>query len=115
MFSLFSINSETKITLYCYTHKQQHNMSWNILAYLIYLTVTTYTILVIGKQLHSNGIYFVRKVFVDQPTANTVNNLLLLAYYLVNIGYAFITLSSWEPISDMVMLVFELSKHIGLI
>ena len=90
-------------------------MSWNIIAYLIYSLVTIYTILVIGRHLHSNGIFFIRTVFTDTGTANTVNDLLLLGYYLVNIGYAFITLSSWGSINNFTALVTALSEHIGLI
>jgi len=90
-------------------------MTWNILAYSIYLSLTILTIVIIGRQLHSNGIFYVRKVLPEETTADTVNNILLLAYYLVNIGYSFLTLSNWEPITDVTMLLKALCEHLGFI
>ena len=90
-------------------------MSWNIIAYILYLLITIYTIMVVGKQLHRHGEPFVDRVFTDSKVAINVNNLLLLGYYLVNIGYALLTLTSWTPIESWSMLVLELSSHVGLI
>lgn len=90
-------------------------MTWNLIGYLIYGLITIYTILVIGKRLHRDGIFFVQKVFPEGETGKIVNNLLLLGYYLVNIGYAFMTISSWQTISGLGALFGALAEHIGLI
>lgn len=90
-------------------------MTWNIAGYLLYLLLSTYTIVFIGKRLHGNGIHFIRKIFTNEETANSVNNLLLLGYYLVNIGYLFMTISYWEPITNFPALLLTLTERIGII
>lgn len=90
-------------------------MTWNILAYSLYLLITAYTIFVVGKDLHRNGQPFVDKSFQDEQVAVNVNNVLLLGYYLVNIGYALLTITGWTPIYNWTSLVVELTGHIGLI
>lgn len=77
-------------------------MNYNILSYAIYALITIYIIVWIGKQFHSNGRIFILSLFQQrEDITDTTNNLLLVAYYLFNIGYAIIQFSFWEEIKEI--------------
>jgi len=91
-------------------------MNSNILAYAIYLTITVYIIYWVGRMFHRNGRVFILKLYHDQEAAaDTTNNLLLVAYYLFNIGYAFLQLKTWSYIRSCEQLIASLSTNIGLL
>lgn len=91
-------------------------MSYNVLAYGIYLLVTTYVVVIVGNILHKNGRPFLLSVFHDDASlADSVNNILLSGYYLINIGYSIVTLRIWEKIGLTTELIEILSFKIGAI
>lgn len=91
-------------------------MTYNVLAYGIYLVVTTYVIVVVGNILHKKGRPFVLSVFHNNASlADSVNNILLTGYYLVNIGYCIVTLRIWEKIDLVSELIEIVSFKIGTI
>ncbi|MEL6135581.1 MAG: hypothetical protein AAFR59_19655 [Bacteroidota bacterium] len=69
-------------------------MTLTYLSYGIYLGITLLIILQVGHQLHSVGARFIRFYFPEEGArAQQLNNLLLLGFYLVNMGYAVIVLT----------------------
>jgi len=65
---------------------------------------------------HSNGRVFILKLFKGETEAtDTMNNILLIAYYLFNIGYAFLQLKMWEQIVSLPQLIASLSEQIGIL
>jgi hypothetical protein len=87
----------------------------NTLAYIIYL-VATYIITVhVGLYLYKNGYAYIASLIPDSNLANTINKLLLLGYYLFNLGYVSIMLHHWAPIVSIAQLIFTLTYKIGLI
>lgn len=91
-------------------------MNYNILAYSIYAGITIYIIYYVGKLFHTNGRVFILRLFHQQiSTTDTTNNLLLLAYYLFNIGYAIIQFSYWETVTDMAVLLASVAQKTGLL
>lgn len=89
-------------------------MNANVVAYIIYLTVTLYIIYWIGKQFHRKGRVFILNLYHgNQPATDAVNNLLLVAYYLFNIGYAFLRIRTWEYLHNYAQLITSLSAQIG--
>jgi hypothetical protein len=91
-------------------------MSYNVMAYLFYLLVTVYVIVVVGNALHKNGRPFLLNVFHQNISlADSVNNLLLTGYYLLNIGYCIIALRIWTEIGTFQQLTEILSFKIGTI
>lgn len=68
-------------------------MSYTFIEHSIYLILITGIILRVGHLLHQAGASFVHLFLPHNPAmATQVNNLLLVGYYLVNIGYAFLML-----------------------
>jgi hypothetical protein len=86
-----------------------------ILIYLIYLVIAALITLAVGKNLHSNGYYLILDLFKNQEFTETVNNLLLTGYYLVNIGYIATTVSQFGAVDTLSLAAEELSYKIGII
>jgi hypothetical protein len=91
-------------------------MNSNITAYIIYLIITIYIIIWVGKMFHTNGRVFILQLYKgDTASADTTNNILLVAYYLFNTGYAFLKLKTWEYVRSVPQLITSLSHHLGVL
>ena len=64
------------------------------ITYSIYILVTANVIVVVGYDLYAKGENLILELFQNIPFTQTVNKLLLLGYYLVNLGYLAITIPS---------------------
>lgn len=96
--------------------QRTENMNNNVVAYIIYILITIYIIIWLGKSFHRNGRVFILQLYKGDTTAtDTTNNLLLVAYYLFNIGYALLQLRQWEKIFHTEQLIATLSSQIGLL
>lgn len=81
-------------------------MNLNILGYSIYLIITTLIIIKVGKICYRNGNIYVAELIPKHiDLCHRTNQLLLLGYYLLNIGYCAMTLISWETIASYPRLV----------
>ena len=81
-------------------------MNLNILGYIIYLTITIFIIIKVGKICYRNGNIFVSELIPDhEDLCQKVNQILLLGYYLLNIGYCAMTLIQWENIEILSELI----------
>lgn len=91
-------------------------MNYNILAYFIYLTLMIFIIVFVGRFFYRNGRVFIVNLFKNRISlADTINYLLLIAYYLFNIGYALFTLSIWEPVVTIQLLISSISANMGIL
>ncbi|MEO0046422.1 MAG: hypothetical protein RL705_1613, partial [Bacteroidota bacterium] len=74
-------------------------MNLNILGYPIYLLITIFIIVKVGRICYQNGNIYVAQLIPDHiDLCHKINQVLLLGYYLMNIGYCAMTLISWEKI-----------------
>ncbi len=88
----------------------------NTIAYIIYLLITCYITVVVGQSLHRHGKPYLDDIFDGDTTLyNAINNILLTGYYLLNIGYAFLMLRSWEIITNYQALVEAITYKSGII
>lgn len=90
-------------------------MSYNTLAYLIYLPFTLILTIWVGRDLHQKGVGLLTNALGDAPLVKVVNQFLLLGYYLLNIGYAAVCLSLFPSISNLLELSEALASRIGFI
>ena len=91
-------------------------MNYNILAYIIFLVVIIFIIVYVGRYFYSNGSIFIIALFTGhKATAHQVNKLLLIAYYLFNIGYAFLKLKQWQKINNTETLFSSLATNTGVL
>jgi hypothetical protein len=65
---------------------------------------------------YKNGELFLITLFENNITlTKNINNLLLIGYYLVNLGYSIITISYWDKIDNLIELINSLSGTLGKI
>ncbi|HTN46021.1 MAG TPA: hypothetical protein VL098_06695 [Flavipsychrobacter sp.] len=91
-------------------------MSLNVMAYCIYLVITTLIILWVGRILHKNGRVFMLNLMQGNTHfTDTLNNILLVAYYLFNMGYALLIVTTWNRVETTAELIASLSSNLGLL
>jgi hypothetical protein len=91
-------------------------MNYNILAYLLYGCITIYIIWHVGRSFHRNGRIFILRLFHGNiALTDTTNNILLIAYYLFNIGYSVVQLSFWERISGVDTMISSVALKTGVL
>jgi hypothetical protein len=91
-------------------------MPYILISYSAYLVITLILTIWVARTLFRNGKIFLIDIFHgNTELAQAVNNLLLVGFYLINIGYAVYTLSITNTIADTRQLVEVLSLKVGAI
>ena len=91
-------------------------MNYIIITYCFYLVITIALTVWVARTLFRNGKVFLVDIFHgNKELADSVNNLLLVGFYLINIGYAVYTLQVTGSISNFQEVIEKLSLKIGLI
>ncbi|UOG74032.1 hypothetical protein MTX78_18150 [Hymenobacter tibetensis] len=91
-------------------------MNYLLLVYGVYLPVTVLLTVWVARTLFTNGRTFLVDIFHgNEPLADSVNKLLLTGFYLINIGYATLTLRSDDPVNSYQQTVETLSIKLGTI
>ena len=87
-----------------------------IITYAFYLLITICLTVWVARTLFKNGKVFLIDIFHgNKELADSVNNLLLVGFYLINLGYAVYTLQVTNVIVTTQQVIEELSIKIGLI
>lgn len=90
--------------------------NYNFISYLIYLPITFYITVIVGWILYKKGIVFLSDAFNSNvELASILNRFLLLGYYLLNLGYAAVSIHIFSEINSFTQLIEELSKRIGML
>jgi hypothetical protein len=91
-------------------------MNYFILTYVIYLLVSIALTVWVAKVLFKNGRIFLVDIFHgNNELADSVNKLLVVGFYLVNIGYMSLALKEYGTIANMQVVVEVLSYKVGWI
>jgi hypothetical protein len=91
-------------------------LNYNIITYFIYLPITIVLTVWVAKALFKNGKVFLQDIFHgNKELADSVNNLLLVGFYLINIGYVVYTLRVVNSITSIQEVIEILSIKVGLI
>ena len=86
------------------------------LFYSIYIVLTTILIIYVANYLFRNGKSFLLSAFKGNETvANSINNLLKMGFYLVNIGYALVSIRYGYNLHNTAQLIEALAVKIGII
>ena len=81
-------------------------MNLNIIGYILYLLITTIIIVKVGRICYQNGNIYVAQLIPEHvDLCQKTNQVLLIGYYLLNLGYCAMTVISWEKIVDYSQLV----------
>ncbi|MBD1362178.1 hypothetical protein IDJ77_00020 [Mucilaginibacter sp. ZT4R22] len=91
-------------------------MNYFILTYAVYLTVSILLTIWVAKVLFNNGRIFLVDIFHgNAPLADSVNKLLVVGFYLINIGYMCLVLKETHTIKSTQEVIEVLSYKIGTI
>lgn len=91
-------------------------MNLIIWTYAIYLLVSVALTVWVAKTLHKNGrIFLVDSFGGNEPLADSVNHLLVVGFYLMNIGYVTLALKYGVDIANAREAVETFSTKIGMV
>src|SRR6266576_1613124 len=84
--------------------------------YLAYLVISVALTIWVARTLHKNGrIFLVDSVLGNEPMADSVNHLLVVGFYLINIGYVTLALKYGDKAADARTALEILSTKVGLV
>lgn len=84
------------------------------ITYAFYLFISVYITVIVGKRLYDHGQVYTCEVFEDVALNLYVNKLLLVGYYLLNIGYAFFVLVFIPNVDGVSEMISVVSTHAGM-
>ena len=91
-------------------------MNHTVTAYLIYLSVAVAMTVWVARTLHKNGRVFLVQAFRGkEDMADSVNHLLVVGFYLINIGFITTALRYGEKPHDMQEMIEFLSTKLGVV
>lgn len=91
-------------------------MDYTIIAYSLYLVLTIGLTMWVANTLFKNGKVFLVEIFANNTEfADSVNKLLVVGFYLINLGYAVSALDAIGNVHDLSDLFIRLSKRVGII
>src|SRR5712692_1683570 len=89
-------------------------MNIEIATYLLYLAISIALTVWVAHTLHKNGRIFLVDVFHgNEPLADSVNHLLVVGFYLVNLGYVTLALQLTGPVDTLRLAIEMLSGKLG--
>ena len=84
--------------------------------YLTYLGLSIGLTIWVARTLHRNGRIFLLDAFHgNAPLADSVNQLLVVGFYLINVGYIAIALKTTEPLSNLRQMIELESYKLGVV
>jgi hypothetical protein len=83
--------------------------------YLLYLAVSVGLTAWVATTLSRNGRVFLADVFADEKLAKAVNQLLVMGFYLLNLGYVTFAMRSGARVGDASAALETLSTKVGLV
>jgi hypothetical protein len=87
-----------------------------VVTYLVYVLLSALLTVWVAQTLHRNGRVFLVDVFRgNDKLADSVNHLLVVGFYLVNLGYVSLALKTAETIESAQRSIEVLSWKVGLV
>jgi hypothetical protein len=83
--------------------------------YVIYLGASVVLTVWVGRTLYVNGRRFLVEVMADENLADSVNHLLLVGFYLVNIGVAALLVNATGRLDTPATVVRTLATQLGIV
>jgi len=91
-------------------------MNYTVYSYAAYLPLSVALTIWVARTLHRNGrIFLVDAFHGDEKRADSVNHLLVVGFYLINIGYVTLALKYGDKPDNLQSAIEFLSTKIGLV
>ena len=85
----------------------------NIIGYSLYLGITFYITLFVGYKVYQLGMIYLTYLIHHHAICISINRILLIGYYLVNLGFSAVTLQQWNRIDNYTDLLQQLASKTG--
>ncbi|MBL9201112.1 MAG: hypothetical protein JNL39_11425, partial [Opitutaceae bacterium] len=91
-------------------------MNYTVLAYLLYLPIAITMTIWVARTLHRNGRVFVVAAFRgNEAMGDSVNHLLVVGFYLINLGFITTALRYGDKPVDLQEMLEFLSMKLGVV
>src|ERR1041385_7043218 len=91
-------------------------MNWTVPTYVAYLAISVALTIWVARTLHRNGrIFLVDSFLGNEQLADSVNHLLVVGFYLINVGYVTLALKYGAAAQNPQEALETLSTKIGLV
>lgn len=96
--------------------KKEKHMNWTVGAYITYLLIAIPITIWVARTLSHNGKVFLADVFKGEAgLADAVNTLLVVGFYLLNLGFVMLFLRAGGEVHDLTGLFEQLSVKVGTV
>jgi hypothetical protein len=90
-------------------------MDLRLIDYFLYLVASVLLTVWVGTTLHRNGRLFLVAVFQEQGLADSVNRLLVVGFYLINLGAAALLINTGGAPASFADMVQETVTRLGVV
>jgi hypothetical protein len=90
-------------------------MDLKLTTYLAYLVISILLTIWVARTLFKNGQVFLDDAFADERLAESVNHLLVVGFYLLNLGFVAIALKVTGPVAGGSAAMETLAAKLGLV
>src|ERR1700722_3219098 len=91
-------------------------MNYVVATYALYLAIGVALTVWVARTLHKNGRLFLVDAFHgNEALADSINHLLLVGFYLINIGYVTLALKYGDKAADVQSVFETLSTKVGAV
>lgn len=89
---------------------------FNALAYCLYILISFFVTVFVSRTLSKNGeIYLIDGFKGNEALAKSVNHMLVVGFYLLNLGFVLIRMQSGGRLDTIDSAIIYLSSNIGLV
>ena len=86
------------------------------ITYITYIAISIGITIFVSRTLSKNGkIYLIDGFNGNTELADSVNHMLVVGFYLLNIGFVLMQLQTKGPIADLESMIVYLSSNVGLV
>jgi len=90
-------------------------MNETVWMYFYYTLISVSFTAWVAHTLHKNGRIFLVECFRDEALADSVNHLLVVGFYLINIGFICLALKTQDSLKNLQDIVEVLSGKVGAV
>jgi len=88
---------------------------YTVISYIAYIIIAVPLTIWVANTLHKNGRIFLLRKIDDEALADSINHLLVVGFYLVNIGFVLLYLRQDQTMLEMSSMIELLSAKLGFV